>query len=203
MNVKLLINEVLKDKLLCFLMLFIVISTPVSIYVVYDLFFRPSPIPEFMGVKLCEKWDTEFHFSIVSNTAYLASAGLDGRYFTGDDIVITNQYVYSPSLIERDAQRRKDEAVVVERKRQEAVEAAVASHVYPAPVEKTTFPTAIQWIVLSLSNREPRMLRVRENGYMGASWTGDIIKSAYREFADVKFPDDQWYRLWQVDEVGS
>lgn len=79
--------------------------------------------------------------------------------------------------------------------------AAVASHCYPAPVDTTSTPRLVRWILLSLSNKPPRILRVRENGYMGARWTGNQIKHTYGEFKDVKFAEGQLYHVWEVDEV--
>ena len=80
---------------------------------------------------------------------------------------------------------------------------AVKAHFYPAPVESTQTPHSVRWILLSLSNKKPRMLCVRENGYMGSEWTGDQIKHTHPEFAKVQFPPDQLYHVWEVDEVGS
>lgn len=80
-------------------------------------------------------------------------------------------------------------------------EAAVAAHFYPAPIELAESPRIVRWILLSLSNKLPRMLRVRENGYMGDEWTGDQIKHTHSEFAKVEFPAGQLYHVWEVDEV--
>ena len=75
------------------------------------------------------------------------------------------------------------------------------SHFYSAPIESTKTPRIIRWILLSLSNHALRMLRVRENGYMGGEWTGDQIKHTHAEFSQVAFPDGQKYHVWEVDEV--
>lgn len=80
-------------------------------------------------------------------------------------------------------------------------EAAVAAHFYPAPVEATHTPRIVRWILLSLSNRKPRMLRVRQNGYLGGAWTGDQIKRTYSKFSQIAFPSGQLYHAWEVDEV--
>ncbi|MBQ6923125.1 MAG: restriction endonuclease [Kiritimatiellae bacterium] len=80
-------------------------------------------------------------------------------------------------------------------------EAAVKAHFYPAPVETTTTPHLIRWILLSLSNKPPRMLRVRENGYLGDKWTGTHIQHTHNEFDGVAFPANQTYHVWEVDEV--
>lgn len=79
--------------------------------------------------------------------------------------------------------------------------AAVRAHFYPAPVESTQTPRIVRWILLSLSDHAPRMLRVRENGYMGGEWTGEQIKHTHPEFAKVEFPAGQLYHVWCVDEV--
>ncbi|MCQ2368383.1 MAG: LlaJI family restriction endonuclease [Kiritimatiellae bacterium] len=79
--------------------------------------------------------------------------------------------------------------------------AAVRAHFYPAPVESTHTPRIVRWILLSLSDHAPRMLRVRENGYLGGEWTGDQIKHTHAEFSQVVFPEGQKYHVWEVDEV--
>lgn len=79
--------------------------------------------------------------------------------------------------------------------------AAVRAHFYPAPVESTKTPRIIRWILLSLSDHAPRMLRVRENGYMGSEWTGDQIKHTHEEFSKVEFPSGKLYHVWEIDEV--
>lgn len=79
--------------------------------------------------------------------------------------------------------------------------AAVRAHFYPAPVEATPTPRIVRWILLSLSNKPPRMLRVREDGYLGSQWTGEQIKHTRDEFSKVAFPGGQLYHVWEVDEV--
>jgi len=79
--------------------------------------------------------------------------------------------------------------------------AAVRAHFYPAPAESTQKPWIVRWILLSLSDHAPRMLCVRENGYMGGEWTGDQIKHTHVEFAKVEFPAGQLYHVWEVDEA--
>ena len=78
-------------------------------------------------------------------------------------------------------------------------DAAVASGYYPAPKSVTTHPEKIRWILLSLSNKPVRVLKVVENGYMGENWNGSSINSLTRnKFSRVEFDENTSYHLWRI-----
>jgi predicted component of viral defense system (DUF524 family) len=78
-------------------------------------------------------------------------------------------------------------------------EASMSAKVYPAPENSTSTPEHIRWILLSLSNRPVRLLKVME--YLGC-FTGEEICGTYTAFEKIESPfTETKYHLWSVEEI--
>lgn len=78
-------------------------------------------------------------------------------------------------------------------------ESAVKTGVYPAPIGSTSKPERVEWILLSLSNRPVRLLKVKR--FLG-QFQGSEICGQYPDFERVgaDFKDREFY-LWSIEEI--